>query len=427
MKNLFDRVLVPGSSSVVVSEDLLCTLNEGVNSQREPNRILAEPTISLSPFGILELNLSLPAFDGKPYASLELKVKSNISSTCPMVVHPYKLHHGKFSYMQEFKHTCKSKVPWGIFRSVSHYDPHKLCAGGQDFSDSFKELLENPQNNLKVALNGHHVYGWSKNNSSDRKSMEDGLSSIFSGVFDETMSIDILTHIVQLIVMNEEVLTKLEQYQCLDILDTEGCEIAYRRLESIYQDAIDKVLIDFFSLEALNEHDVQLYSRVSSFIHAYTFNRHIASLEELDLTDPIQLLASIRVHKDMSPQERQQQLEAFATTLLSLNAGQLMILLKMAMVAMICKDASVIVTFSVIFVRPGATFSNDGIFSKVTRQGDDTNALLQIFDKNTQEELLRVSYKVGLIDLQLKSLSKFTSNIEKEAKIFRTLSKVTAE
>lgn len=424
---LFDCSLVPQSHEIFINDDVLSSMLNSITPMRDPSRILADPDILLSSFGILESDLTLSLVDGRPCISLELKVKSSVTSTSPLVVHPHKLSHGKYSYMQQYKHMCNDNLPWGALHSVSHYDPHKLCSGAHgDFVDSFKVLLANPQNNLKIILNENHVYGWSKNDQGNKLCMEDGLVSIFNHTDGASGSMDTLTYIVQTILAQESVLPKLEQLQCLDILDTEGCEIVYRMLEGVHQDQLTEKLLDFF-YQPLDTHDIHMWNYVSAFTHTYTFNQHRASESGLDLTDPIQHLASIRVNKNMSMQERQLQHGKFMTILDTLDSRQLMMLLKMAMVAMIFKDASVIVTVSVVHVLPSLSFpldsdkNNAAYQTSVSCQSVDKDGELRTIDTTNQEEVLDIKYRVGLIDLQLKALSKFTSNVKKEKKIFQTL------
>ena len=98
--------------------------------------------------------------------SLEMKVKCGLKSLSPFVNHANSIKFllGRYSLMQFFKQwECDHDIQceWGKFTSMSNYDPSELCSRERSkVTRALNDLLENPQNNLRVSLNGEHAYGW---------------------------------------------------------------------------------------------------------------------------------------------------------------------------------------------------------------------------------------------------------------------------
>ena len=192
--------------------------------------------------------------------TFEIKVKGGLKGSSPFIAadRSIKLRHSRYSLMQLYKQAKRvnrratvvnggAEFAWGKFLGLSNYEPLLLCSrDAAAVREELTKLVDNPQNNLRMCLNGRHLYGWDKANveglqkallASDFNSALTGTrvatataggeegeggsgTAILSGLLDTLAAV----------LCGEEVLRRMKDMQLLDLLDMEGAARAYWRL-----------------------------------------------------------------------------------------------------------------------------------------------------------------------------------------------------
>lgn len=397
-------------------------------------------------FGVIYRTIpcSLPV--RKDTLVVELKVKGGDIGWAPFITadRSIKLHHSRFKLMQLYKTavmasatTGTSSVDWGILCGFSEYEPRELCSRDPErVCKSLSLLVGNPQNNLRVSLNGAHVYGWNLN-SLDHLHTTLSISEFGQNGGREPTpqlpgpaAVGRMLRVVSAVLCEETALQRLQAAQRLDLLDMEGAALAYTRLCRLYgvQHTREQQQASSVVLSCLAEQmSKPIEPLILDTIHGINLN--ICSSKTFSLCDmaddgslsDVQLvhqLAMLRVDSSMSPEQRSRQRCAAQTLLDACSAEQCTLLLQLWMAALVAKDASVIVTLQACTVATeevaGSSDRTEGTTLHVATQSDAhcgvvTEQTSRPADLNAVEQTFRCVYSVGVIDLGLKALDKVWS------------------
>lgn len=326
----------------------------------------------------------------QPYRSLslEIKVKGAFTSIspfiCPSSSSAIKFTMSRYEIMQSYKQ-CKQStegadhvVPWGSFRARSSYRPQDLCCHQFDrMYEAVCHLFETPQNNLKVVVNGEHVYGWSKD---DAEEFNARLRFLFSAQIDVTMMSKMTAS--ALYERHHSVLAALLEIQVLDVLDSEGASFIYQHLVSSYYGGENARCLDDLTEYFLAPLD-PVYHSFSAVVMKLRRDVSIDAQETLIFSEGIRQLLAI-LPMNAAP-KRDVHERALALVQRLLTRADCLFLLKAWVLSTIACDASVV-------LRIAMDTAGDIISSEVT-----------------------------LIDCGLKSLTKLTTKAKKDAKICQTV------
>lgn len=184
------------------------------------------PSIVICPTSGVSLNYHMEI-------SVEFKVKSGLTSVSPfLLTNQYcqiKYRMGRFNLMQHYKEAVSrmsqnKTVSWGLFEEPSSYNPRDICSGEDiRIRKAIDALLQNPQNNLRVLVDGVHVFGWNKSCTMDE--LNQHLIQTSNGGF----TIDRFTSLLIDVICKEESFPRLESMQALDCLDSEGAKVLFDR------------------------------------------------------------------------------------------------------------------------------------------------------------------------------------------------------
>eukprot|EP01039_Chlorochromonas_danica_P000766 gene766-831_t len=373
----------------------------------------------------------------------EVKVKCGLPASSPFLSphpHPhirkatkFKLEYNKFSWMQQWKELnckrCGSKdMPWGELEQLSTYCPHDLCSGNTSrVLSSLQALLTTPQNNLKVSIHDQHIYGWDKDNLSELYRC----LALQTGNEDGKEVCTFVMNILSIILSREELLHRLERLQLMDFLDTEGGYEVYTMLEErLGLDELHKQLAS----HCIGPTDLQLWkfrANIAQNALPHLFPNSVDDSNDQVEQDPLGLFAQSKIMHHTTIEEHEKKHQNLRKALSSLDVLQLLELLKMAMAAMIAKDASVLTSVRFFFPTTNVDLErlsnlnkkieNNEVVISLYPQEVDTVGVLEIHLPLTMELVCRVEYRMGLIDVALKSWTKFKTNFTKEQEMIATL------
>lgn len=349
----------------------------------------------------------------------ELKVKCGFKATSPFIPsnRDIKLRYDKFSLMQLYKLSKSNEINgdfnWGKFLNISEYNPSLLFS--REFPKvqlSLGELIKEPQNNLKISINGNHIFGLDKVNLDNLKF--ELMSSLFYRQDVETnieFSLNLLLDSISLILCEEEVLKRIKQMQNLDIIDVEGADLIYKQLIKLLgtKCKVDKYLSDYFILP-LHPSSIELSSNIDSY-------------SDYNVPNIAKRLLSYRVNDNM-PADQRKVFHQMAISLIedSLEIEDLALLLKWWHLALIAKDVSIMVTLQPISIdninndKFGHTKSNEKNIYHVSCQNSTTCGMVSHFISVHEKEFaISYAYSIAIVDIGCKSLDKiWTKNIAEE-------------
>jgi hypothetical protein len=429
-----------------ITYQLLCA---AAVARRELSRTQKEPSLLLSHIVFLEKNLTMlcqPRISTNQILqciTFELKVKCGLRSSSPFTTNALKLTTDKFTWMQQYKQLIYrkmgsfSKMPWGELRGVSIYFPRDMCSRNVSrVRKALTALMTCPQNNLKLSINAHHLYGWSKSKLSDK-------GSLYKVISEEQL--DLLLDCLSVILSREPLLQLVEKLQCVDILDTEGTYVAYTRLlQLLPSDVLIDDYLEHQFASAFSSQQLVKWQHIANRVYAHSIastSVTVASDEHED--DLVWQLAALRVDADLSLDERMAVHTRADKVLAAMNATELAEVLKMSMAAMIAKDASVIISLlrvnlsiDHLHIIRGMLVEEDSTLS--SRQEEATilhmqeqhqlQLELQVVEQNGALSIISngvtvfsIEYRMGIIDVCLKAIGKLVNNAEKEQSILDTL------
>ena len=332
-------------------------LYQSVDSVRpSKRRVISQDGNHYPMYGSIERNLTLSS--EKITVSFELKVKCGLKSYSPFVgfndvrngKKDAKMKHeiSRYALMQLVKlHEFgkQNETPWGKFERESEYDPSDLCSRDlRRVRNALKNLFHNPQNNLRICLNGRHIYGW---NIASMDNLSECLSMLSStGLF--LSPLDYLANVL----IHENVLERLESLQALDaFIDVEGCEAIFGRLVEICagqeQIAIQRI-VDSSDLMKVPKQELTIIHRWVKEIDDGIFDRRTYQFGKTPKSDfllkMLQLtpLQAIKGNVNVNKMKK----NSIVTWLKALTENDCILYLQLWLLALGAKDASLIVTLS---------------------------------------------------------------------------------
>lgn len=176
------------------------------------------PAVS-DPFATLHWNYRrLLPFDCGPCWSIELKPKAGYTAFSPLVDpdHNAKFRFTRFHILQQLAAKGVLKKGWATSSTrPSSYDPLDLFSGEAERQRRALEvLLDNPQNNIKMWWNEIPIVGLRQPSLSPEKKQ----------------TCTQVLRLVQLVLSEENILSRLRRLQLLDVLDADGAVLVYSRL-----------------------------------------------------------------------------------------------------------------------------------------------------------------------------------------------------
>jgi hypothetical protein len=427
----------------VIPADMLMDLVKIASESRPAGRKTSKP-LHLCNRGVLQQNYGR-IYRALPSAVLfnqygreltvELKVKCGLKASSPFI--PFhrrvKLTMSRYQLIQHTKdaqatHPSSGGPTWGKYIGHSNYMPEDLCSGDLPrLRRSLQSLLHNPQNNLRVSVDGKHRYGWDE---VELSSLYDALRSVESGTVSsqgtgaegEAQAQEMLDAVAQ-ILTKECVLQRLQALQDLDVLDVEGAALVYARVVNLCGDCRD----------AANRYleTSMLQPPVSMDTNGQRPplpNTYSAECDDSCSSDISQRLRELRI-SESTPDKQWTAYRARATELIQrATLEECAHLLQLFMIALIARDASVVLALKRVattYSTPdfvAQTLAHCGIV-RVPKQGAESNT--QCSDSmtincgteaDTAAGDVCYAYTVGVIDLGLKALDKlWQKDLEEDA------------
>lgn len=364
--------------------------------------------------------------------SIELKVKCGLSSSSPFVKQSRRLKYtySRLAMTQVKKSKKEQRINYRKVMAEREYRPQDLCSDNfSTICSSLVILLNNPQNNFKVSLNGSHVYGCGKH---DMTGMTSACNELFSRCEDlSPRSPRFVIDVVAKIFVTNDVLRKLHHLQSLDLIDSEGAAIIYSRLVELVSTAKEA---DEFILNRLKYSDfgADYLPALAELFPLYPPFEHDSAAPSLPSSVPTSSAGSCRdetlhalwnirnlsVDSSMTENEvRERSNRAFAE-IASLSAAACRDILIIWFMALIAKDASVIVSLQCVSDIDGKVARNEMRMGRDTACSLDSGALscevIPLQEGEAGRIRLFVSdqwstafvYNLGLIDLGMKPLDK---------------------
>jgi hypothetical protein len=412
---------------VQLKQSFVAELSERLNSVRPAGRKKGSQEVQLLTSALLQRNFNCLYRPLRDIVTIELKVKSGLKSTSPFLPDDrlIKTKHSPFGLQQLYMH-AKAKqsedlsMSWGTLGAYSRYDPSKLCSRQYaDVRDSLNVLLGSPQNNLRISVNGRHCYGWDKPDigalhsamaSCTHKDLVAGDAACV-GAAHLTGTLDALASLLCV----EDILERLQAAQRLDLLDSEGAALAFDRIVELAGS------VDAATTTVLQ----QLLRPIQPSIFAFAFQGL-----SLSSTPPVRdcpcivvELVRLKIHEGLSMDDIDKRRRSALSLLASASMDEAALLLQLWMVALIAKDASIIVSLQCMPLGGSRTScassadagvaweagrfgihrqssSHCGVVFPHTREGSS--------ERDSEQDALGVSYvyNVGIVDIGLKSVSK---------------------
>eukprot|EP01032_Pedospumella_encystans_P019498 gene19498-22166_t len=348
--------------------------------------------------------------------SIELKVKCGLKTTTPFVVGTsadIKLKMSRYRLMQLYKQAKVSrKNAWGNFVGVNDYDPLDIFSGQPArIRKALCTLLMNPQNNFRLSLNSSHIYGWEKqdvqtlSNSLQESSFGEGAVRVSQGGDLLRTPLDVLGQrgyifdALAALLSEEPALSRLYDMQELDVLDSEGATVVYARL---------------VELVGSEERAMELFEQV--MLSSTNLEETVQPGAVGELASILQALYALRVTSHTSEDEQRVRLTQAQEVVGQATSEQCLHLMKMWMLALIAKDASVMVTVRRTHVstlpQPGRQVGDMWISLQSPTHCGTVFHVDKLMDDLGYEGFV---YTVGLIDLGLKSLDKVWKKAAEDA------------
>jgi hypothetical protein len=362
-------------------------------------------------------------------------VKGGIRGTSPFIpVHrSIKLRTSRFQLMQcqKILQASQSKdgvMAWGKFVARSEYKPEQLCSGDKTaVMHALSTLMVTPQNNLRVSVNGAHIYGWDKVNVELFHQALRDCDFLREG--GEQSARDVLLQILAHILMQERVLYMLRSVQDLDVLDVEGSAMVYARLLSLFIGDTHQtnayiaermaVPIPSSLTSAMNISHNAEYSSNNEHPHACC-----TILEDApgSVCNIVLKLRALRIDEHTPSAERLARCAAAELLVSVADREECALLLQLFMVSLIAKDASVMVSFQACapgdcqgssLAAKAQTAAHCGIVTIPAAACAGDIVVAQAPALGPQRGFL---YTVGLIDVGLKALDKlWAKELEEDA------------
>jgi hypothetical protein len=426
-----------------IAADMLVDLVKIASESRPAGRKTSKP-LHLCNRGVLQQNYgriyrALPsAVQFNQHArelTVELKVKCGLKASSPFI--PFhrrvKLTMSRYQLIQHTKdaqatHPSSDGPTWGKYIGHSNYMPEDLCSGDLPrVRRSLQSLLHNPQNNLRISVDGKHRYGWDK---VDLSSLYDALHSVDDGTASsqrigadgEAQAQEMLDAVAQ-ILTKECVLQRLHALQDLDVLGVEGAALVYARVVDFCGDCRDA------TNRYLETSMLQLPGSVDiNGLNSPLPKPHIEERNGSYSSDISQLLRELRISENTTDEQWTANRTVATGLVQRATLEECAHLLQLFMIALIARDASVVLALKRVVTTDSTpdfvaqALTHCGIV-RVPRQGAENNA--QCSDSmstscgnevDTAAGDVCYAYTVGVIDLGLKALDKlWQKDLEEDA------------
>lgn len=328
--------------------------------------------------------------------------------------------------MQLYKHACKGKcVGWGEFSCTTSYDP--LTMFTSDFSQihhALATLFLNPQNNLRVSINAKHIYGW------DKLDVQPLLDAVRSSDFNEVSDIPAgseasseqppqlqsgIISAISIALAEESLLSRLLSMQKLDLLDSEGAEVVFDRLEGVVLSRETALrMLETQMLKPLHPRVHTLFDRDESDPSAG------GEVEDCCCMRLARQLLALSTSEDHEERVQMEQLQKARTLVQDATADQCLFLLQLWMLALIAKDASVIITIRrIILSSLSAEGRRVGDMWVCAQSATHCGTLCSVRPNEESGFFDGYVYTVGVIDIGLKSLDKAYTKAAEDADVCR--------
>jgi Inositol-pentakisphosphate 2-kinase len=333
--------------------------------------------------------------------SFEFKVKCGIKSTSPYIPPSsrIKLNMSRYELIQSFK-AMETNRPL-LFK----YNPRDLCSQNKDrITASIRELVASPANNLTIRLDGVCVHP---------SESEEELLTTFANFLstDASSAIPYVSDIISDILIEEDVLHRLELLQAVDLIDVEGAYQIMMRLEHLAgssEDALSALQGSIglpleFSLLELCDHCWSIRNRYEKESYYTSLSDHIDAKERYG--GVIAELLDMQIHSCIADEELAMINTRAMLLTDTLDEHDCIVLLRLFLLSLTAKDASVIIAMerNSESNKTSIDFNNVDHISLLHKTG------------------VHWKYSIKLLDINCKPPSKVLNKIEKEYDICRKL------
>jgi hypothetical protein len=355
--------------------------------------------------------------------TVELKVKCGLKASSPFI--PF--HRRVKLTMSRFQHPSSGGPTWGKYIGHSNYMPEDLCSGDLPrVRRSLQSLLFNPQNNLRVSVDGKHRYGWDK---VDLSSLYDALHSVESrtassqgtGAEGEAQAQEMLDAVAQ-ILTKECVLQRLQALQDLDVLDVEGAALVYARAVDLCggrRDATNRYL-ETSMLQLPGSVDI-------NGLNSPLPKPHIEERNGSYSSDISQRLRELRICASTTDEQWATHRALAIELVQCATLEECAHLLQLFMIALVARDASVVLALKRVVTTDSTpdfvpqTLTHCGMV-RVPKQGAESNTqcsdsmTINCGNEGATTGGVCYAYTIGVIDLGLKALDKlWQKDLEEDA------------
>lgn len=422
-------------NSIMVTDSVREEILRKIDKRRPPSRISEGVPTVLHRNACLQRNYAIlhRAIPKNEIASedelnFEIKVKCGLTATTPFVVDTaadIKTLMSRYHIMQLYKQAkTNSKTDWGTFVGVNSYDPLDITSGDPvRIRTAICTLLSNPQNNLRVSLNSRHIYGWDKQDLNMLYGCLRGSNVVEPAAAashdTHNTAFDVLGqpgHIIDALaaVLSEEtVLRRLRDMQKLDLLDSEGAAVVYARLVEVLG-SMER------AMELLEE---KMISSVDPDLCELIESQSFECGQSNECLSFARTLFALRLSPQMNEAERRIQLTRAFEAVGRASAEQCLYVLQLWMLALIAKDASVMVTVRRIRASalplPGRQVGDMWVSPQSPTHCGTVYHNLKLHNCDTG--CAGFVYTVGLIDLGLKSLDKVWRKAAEDANVCKVV------
>lgn len=371
--------------------------------------------------------------------SFEIKVKSGSNCISPFnkLSRRLKLKYSRYEMMQIFR--CKGKSPPPAFQySFSEYNPENLCSQQiEKVYRSLNVLFHSQSKNMTIFNNGNRE-SWPE------KEIAQHFTRIFHSFLSlENERIDEIPFVISIlskILVENTVLQELRYMQKLDILDSEGAAVIFSRLTQILSSEaaarmaiLERVEDEKFGREVI-PHLLQFARVEICSAGAEAVNSSGSSSSSSDEKAPsavvmMRALFDLAVNADMSEEQIVIRSDAAFALVDSLDASLCVDLLVIWIMAIIAKDAGVIVSIerlvgdSSLLVEGNLSVDQEpdgwaNCYSLTVPSNDCPGALLPKI-----KGLPSFAYSIGVVDIGMKPLSKIHKRYFEEENLVATTGK----
>ena len=349
----------------------------------------------------------LPRGVSSELLSVELKVKGGLLSYSPFLqgASLIKLRRSRFQLLHAYKHYIKHRSFDGY--NVPSYRPSDLCSGdSHKIHEALLSLLRNPGNNLSIWRDGHRIFG-------DDIGTVDDVSRVWSSflgdIYPEDAVGSFLATISELL-GKETALTRLQRMQAFDVIDCEGCAVVFDRLASLYggKDAALELLRnsvgDPFPFH-LNE--------LSDMLSEASLPSMPSSGEQASDFGVVAVFRSLSVSAFLSEREVGDRHAAAMTRVACLGPSECVTLLRLWLISLTAKDASLILT---LVKEPGShpetSYSGQG--AMIVKTSDEGCGVVLCCG-------YRLDYALKFVDINCKPAEKCDSKRSSETRMLSIL------